>query len=232
MNDLTVKRTLVKSPPELWSELSELESLGRHLGEFGEITISRAEPGRRVAWEGERGRGTVEIEASGWGTTVTLTAEVEDPKASSPGAERDRGNAVAADQPSGRHYEPAGPRSAPLTGTQERSSEPVPRGRLGAWLLRRRRARSAPAPSERRRRSAPVLAVAIEDGAIEVVEAGSATGCTGAPEPERQVGEVIEDDRPESGRGAGTIGSERALEILEATLESLGAAHHRPFSRE
>ncbi len=77
MPDLSVKRTLVKSPPELWSELSEVESLARHLGELGEITISRLEPERTVAWEGEHARGTVEIEASGWGTRVTLRAEVE-----------------------------------------------------------------------------------------------------------------------------------------------------------
>ena len=77
MTDLSVKRTLVKSPPELWSEVSEVESLARHLGELGEIKISRLEPEHTVAWEGERASGTVEIEASGWGTKVTLTAEVE-----------------------------------------------------------------------------------------------------------------------------------------------------------
>ena len=78
MADLVVKRTLVKSPPELWSEVSDLERLARHLGELGEISISRLEPERTVAWEGEHTRGTVEIEASGWGTRVTLTAELED----------------------------------------------------------------------------------------------------------------------------------------------------------
>ena len=35
MPDATVKRTLVKSPPELWAEISDVESLARHLGEFG-----------------------------------------------------------------------------------------------------------------------------------------------------------------------------------------------------
>ena len=65
MSDLTAKRTLVKSPPELWTELSEVESLARHLGEFGEIRITKVEPETTVAWEGERASGTVEIEASG-----------------------------------------------------------------------------------------------------------------------------------------------------------------------
>jgi hypothetical protein len=76
MSDLTASRTLVKSPPELWSELSEVEALARHLGELGEITITRVEPEHTVAWEGERAKGTVSLEPSGWGTTVTFTAEM------------------------------------------------------------------------------------------------------------------------------------------------------------
>ncbi len=77
MQHLTVKRTLVKSPPELWSELSEVERLARHLDAFGEIKITRLEPESTVAWEGEGASGTVSIEPSGWGTKVTLTARVE-----------------------------------------------------------------------------------------------------------------------------------------------------------
>jgi len=77
MQDLTAKRTLVKSPPELWSELSEVERLARHLGAFGEIKITRLEPERTVAWEGEGASGTVSIEPSGWGTKVVLTATIE-----------------------------------------------------------------------------------------------------------------------------------------------------------
>jgi hypothetical protein len=77
MQDLSAKRTLVKSPPELWSELSEVERLARHLGAFGEIKITRLEPERTVAWEGEGASGTVSIEPSGWGTKVVLTARIE-----------------------------------------------------------------------------------------------------------------------------------------------------------
>src|SRR4051812_21882328 len=85
MSDLTASRTLVKSPPELWDELSEVETLARHLGELGEIKITRVEPEHTVAWEGERARGTVSLEPSGWGTTVTFTATV--PEAGGPGPE-------------------------------------------------------------------------------------------------------------------------------------------------
>jgi hypothetical protein len=72
-------RTLVKSPPELWAEVSDPESLTRHLGAFGEIRITRLEPEATVAWEGDRVRGTVDLRPAGWGTKVTVTAEeVED----------------------------------------------------------------------------------------------------------------------------------------------------------
>ena len=67
-------RTIVKSPPELWAECSVAQSLARHLGEFGEIRITRLEPETTVAWEGEHASGTVRLEPSGWGTQVTLTA--------------------------------------------------------------------------------------------------------------------------------------------------------------
>src|SRR3954471_4978063 len=72
---MEVQRTLVKSPPELWAEVSDVEALTRHLAAFGEITITRVEPESTVAWEGERASGTVELTASGWGTKVTLTAQ-------------------------------------------------------------------------------------------------------------------------------------------------------------
>jgi methylmalonyl-CoA mutase N-terminal domain/subunit len=59
MSEPTAQRTLVKSPPELWAEVSDPESLARHLGGFGEeIKITRVEPETTVAWEGERARGT------------------------------------------------------------------------------------------------------------------------------------------------------------------------------
>src|SRR5690349_3844111 len=76
MSELTTKRTLVKSPPELWAEVSDLEALAKHLGEFGEIKITRLEPETTVVWEGDRVSGTVTLEPSGWGTKVTLTAEL------------------------------------------------------------------------------------------------------------------------------------------------------------
>jgi hypothetical protein len=68
-------RTLVKSPPELWAELSDVAVLARHLGEFGAIRITRTEPESVVEWEAEHASGSVRLEPSGWGTRVTLTAQ-------------------------------------------------------------------------------------------------------------------------------------------------------------
>src|SRR3954468_15536303 len=68
-------RTRVKSPPELWAEVSDVAALTRHLGEFGEIRITRTEPESVVEWEGDRASGTVRLEPAGWGARVTLTVE-------------------------------------------------------------------------------------------------------------------------------------------------------------
>src|SRR5690606_10445658 len=75
MPEPRAQRTLVKSPPELWAEITDVSSLARHLGGFGEIRITRVEAETTVAWEGDRARGTVELAPAGWGTKVTLTAE-------------------------------------------------------------------------------------------------------------------------------------------------------------
>ena len=156
MPDLSVNRTLVKSPPELWNEVSEVESLAQHLGEFGEIAISRLYPEHTVAWEGEHARGTVELEESGWGTKVTLSADL---------------TVVEAE-----------PTSAP-------EPEPEPEAVRLPWY---RRWFSSPAPE---------------------------------PEPEAVAVEPEQDP-------VTVVDPVRATAVLEDTLDHLGAAHHRPFSRE
>jgi hypothetical protein len=153
------KRTLVKSPPELWAEVSDVAALARHLGEFGEIRITRTEPETVVEWEGDRATGTVRIEPSGWGTRVTLTAEAIAPE-------------PAADAVSEPAAEPA----------------PEPEPRRGFW-----------ARLFRRREPEPVI-----------VE----------PEPE-----------PEPAPEPEPLAEDDAREVLTGVLDTLGAAHHRPFSR-
>jgi hypothetical protein len=72
-----VQRTLVKSPPELWAELSDPAALARHLGDLGEIRITRIEPEKLVEWEATDTSGKVLLKPSGWGTKVTLIAARE-----------------------------------------------------------------------------------------------------------------------------------------------------------
>ena len=69
-----VSRTLVKSPPELWAEL-EGDCLSTVVGD---VTVRATEPERSLAWEADGATGTAVLEPAGWGTKVTLTAEVEE----------------------------------------------------------------------------------------------------------------------------------------------------------
>src|SRR5215212_4166969 len=135
MPDLTAKRTLVKSPPELWEELSEVERLAKHLGAFGEIKITKLEPEHTVAWEGEHASGTVSIEPSGWGTRVTLHAELPEetaPEAEAPATEEPSVEEPSVDEPSAEEERAA---EEPLA-----EEAPVRRRGFWGWLFRTRTA--------------------------------------------------------------------------------------------
>ena len=74
MRTVEVSRTLVKSPPELWSELA-----GERLSEaVGAASLKVAEEERRIEWEADGARGTAVLEPAGWGTKLTLTAQIEE----------------------------------------------------------------------------------------------------------------------------------------------------------
>jgi hypothetical protein len=77
----SVTRTLVKSIPELWTELSDPAALNRHLAPFGPLRITAAEPSRTVGWEAEKAAGEVRLAPAGFGTRVTLEATVARPPA-------------------------------------------------------------------------------------------------------------------------------------------------------
>jgi hypothetical protein len=131
MPEPRAQRTLVKSPPELWAEVSDLEALARHLGEFGEIRITRLEPETTVAWEGDRARGTVELEPAGWGTKVTLTAELAEAEAPTVAIEPVTAEPVAEEpQPDTEEKEPepvaAEPEPEPESVAAEPEREPEP----------------------------------------------------------------------------------------------------------
>jgi hypothetical protein len=77
MGVVQAQRTLVKSVPELWAQLTDAEQLGALLdAAFGEIAITRVEPESRIEWAGARASGSVEIEPSVFGARVSLVAEL------------------------------------------------------------------------------------------------------------------------------------------------------------
>jgi hypothetical protein len=227
MADLTAQRTLVKSPPELWSELSEVESLARHLGELGEIRITKVEPETTVAWEGEQISGTVELEQSGWGTRVTFHATVPEPDPA-PESEPEPAAAVVTEPEA---------LATPVTTEPEAAAEPEPeepereepalaqdtrrRGFWSRWLFRERRSAAIePVQSQPEPVATAPEPVTAETEAIAV-----------EPEP------VAVDPLPPAAEPAtdakafAAIEPDRVQAVLDGTLEALGQAHHRPFSR-
>jgi len=147
-----IKRTLLKSRPELWAEVSDQGALARRMGPFDSIRITRVEPESVVDWEGGRAVGSVRLEPSGFGTRVTLTARL-----------REEAEVVQAAIPAPPSHDPA----------------------RGFWtrLLRRPTATAtASEPAE-------------------------------APSP------------------AGPTDADGLRSILVETMDALGTAHHRPFSR-
>jgi hypothetical protein len=235
MQDLTAKRTLVKSPPELWSELSEVERLARHLGAFGEIKITRLEPERTVAWEGEGASGTVSIEPSGWGTKVVLTARIEAEEAAAPPAPEPEPEPEPEPAP-----EPS------LEAVAEEPSEiatdlpapPVRKRRWLGWLFGRERPEAvaeqpvwvagapAEAPAEEAIAPEPAPLAAEEPAQAAEPEPVAEPEPPGQPEPE-----PIAEPQPPANGDPAQLNPTHAQAALEDALEALGSAHHRPFSR-
>jgi hypothetical protein len=71
VSTIQLERTLVKSPPELWEELSDIERW------LGDVDVSRRDPPTSLLWIGRGARGVIELEASGWGTKVRARVEMD-----------------------------------------------------------------------------------------------------------------------------------------------------------
>jgi hypothetical protein len=225
MSKHEASRTLVKSPPELWAELSDQASLAGHLAEpFGEIRITRLEPETDIAWEGERASGTVRIEPSGWGTRVTLTAQAvaagpheleQEPERPvpepaplprpAPAPESLPPAAVAPQEPT-----PSAPSEAPRQGFG---------ARLRSWLRRQPAVEAAV-------EVAPAVEPAAEaEPAVAAPETVPDPEPVAEPEPEPQLAA-----QPPAATSPPASGID-ADAVLVGVLDKLGAAHHRPFSR-
>jgi hypothetical protein len=225
MSELTTKRTLVKSPPELWAEVSDLEALARHLGEFGEIQITRLEPETTVVWEGDRVSGTVRLEPSGWGTKVTLTAEL----AAIEEAAAPEEPAVVVEEPVVEEEpvplpEPVAVEAPPPSPIQETPVAQEPRRGFWARLFGRRVAEVPPAED-------PPPPPSVEEPAPEpppVQEPPAPAPPPLQPVPDPQPPAEPEHDEP---LPAAELDDDRAVAVLTEVLDNLGSAHHRPFSR-
>jgi hypothetical protein len=222
MSELTTKRTLVKSPPELWAEVSDLEALAKHLGEFGEIKITRLEPETTVVWEGDRVSGTVQLEPSGWGTKVTLTAElasIEEPRAPEEPAVEEP---VAAQEPDPVVEQPEPVVEQPVAVAPPPPSMPAePRPGFWARLFGRR-----PKLELSTETPPPIEEPEPEPEPVEEPPAPEPPPLQPVPDPEPD-----KEPEPEDPLPAAKLDDDRAVAVLTEVLDNLGSAHHRPFSR-
>jgi hypothetical protein len=215
MHDLTAKRTLVKSPPELWSELSEVDRLARHLDAFGEIKITKLEPEHTVAWEGKGASGTVSIEPSGWGTKVTLTAQVEEAATEEPVSE------PVHQEPEPEEAATKEPEPSPAP-SPESSPDPEPPRASGffARIFRRR----TPTPTVSEEPPVKELPAPAEEPAIDEPRPPAEAPVAKEPLAEPPSHEPATDE-------PGGQDPQHLQSVLDEVLDTLGAAHHRPFSR-
>ncbi len=218
-----VQRTLVKSPPELWAELSDPAALARHLGELGEIRIVKTKPEERVEWEADGATGTVVIKASGWGTKVTLsvTREMVEPEpapataeSGEPGDEAKGETEVVVEPPPPPTREPT--IAEPECEAHETAPAVEPRRSFFSRLFRRRAQPGAePIPvAELATEPEPEL-TAPESAPEEIAEEPT--------EPSADIATELQ--------AAEEAATEEVTAVLTAVLDRLGAAHHRPFSR-
>ena len=245
MDPIIAQRTLVKSAPELWSEVGEVQSLARHLGAFGEIRITRLTQETTVAWEGERASGTVELKPSAWGTKVTLTAipvldeaqlaaqaqALAQAEAAARAAEAAAKAAAIAKAKAEAEALAKAEAEAKAAAEAQAAAEAAAQATLRAKL--RRLFRLRPRPVEQAVGETEVIAAttAIEPEIkasvpepIEAVVPAPIEAVT-AVEPEPEIAPQEPQEPALSPQSA------EALAVLTEMLDTLGAAHHRPFSR-
>jgi hypothetical protein len=248
-----VERTLVKSPPELWTELSNPDALARHLGEFGDIRITRVEPEHAVEWEAQDTAGTVRIKPSGWGTKVTLTAtrqfaapapaEAEHAPEAAPDPVADTTIELESEAPP----EPAPSATAevivepaPMPDERQPRAEP-PRGFFSRLFGGRRKRQVA---EERAGHETPAqqpdlfagVRQALSPETITAADPFSMPSTVEARAPSKHEIQIETPLDPAADisadlKAAEEVAAEEVTAVLTSVLDRLGAAHHRPFSR-
>ena len=277
MSAVEAKRTLVKSPPEVWAKVSDPEVLADHLADLGPIRITHVEPESVVLWEGDRTSGAVHLEAGGWGTKVRLTAELAEIEAAvqepavrvapavEEAAEEEPAAAVETPEPVEEpepvawnvpdvvsETEPEAAAEPPIVSAEPEvdpgtpdgagpQGPPAKRGFFARWFRRRNPgAEVAPDPAAAEP-SAEAAVAAPTAEAPEPEPAPMPVAIEAAPEPEPEPVAVEPESAPEpvavepepelEPAPTDHLDPQAALAVLEAVLDRLGAAHHRPFSR-
>lgn len=236
-----VQRTLVKSPPELWTELSTPEGLARHFGDLGEVRVTKVEPETAVEWEAGDAAGSVQLKQSGWGTKVTLSLTREAPAAEpaaetlpEPAAEPELAEPDPTAEPepiAEPEPEPVAPELVHVIEVQlepkpiaEAPTSPGPKPKRGffARLFKHKR-QSTPAaqplPNPKPEPEPEIEALAQPEPVYP-------------PAPPKPV--EHEEPKPDPAADLAAIETQmeqEANELLTGVLDRLGAAHHRPFSR-
>ncbi len=252
-----LQRTLVKSPPELWAELSDPAALARHLGELGEIRIVRTEPEKTVEWAAENTTGTVSIQPSGWGTNVKLTVTreiVETPPVPESQPQLDRvievqPAAAAEPEPTAPPEPVAAPTPEPTMALEPEIGLRSRRGFFARVFGRHRREKmvqhepsgpslSADAFAAVRQALAQETFAAVNPFAANPVAthltdtpATEAADGPGTTDMERETQAEQVDDISAELIAVEEVAAEEVSAVLAAMLDRLGAAHHRPFSR-
>ena len=220
MQEPRAQRTLVKSPPELWAELSDIDALARHLGEFGEIRITRLDPETTVAWEGDRACGTVALEPTGWGTKVTITATLAEEVVAGPVAVEPEPVAVEPEP----EPEPVAVEPEPEAADPEPEVTPTEALKVGFFARLFGRRREVEPVVEVEPEAEPVV-VEVEPEPVPIEPGPEPEPVAVEPRPEPVAVESEPDPQP------APLDAERAEAILTGVLDDLGSAHHRPFSR-
>jgi len=240
MERSTTQRRLVKSPPELWAELSNETALRRHLAEFGDIRITRADPETTVAWEGDRASGTVELAPAGWGTKVVLTVTpmapqgAPEPVGPEPELAAEPEPAPVAAESLAAESEPVAPEPDQVA-PRPRAHPPVRRGLIARLLLRLARAVvGAGARAEIPAPGPPVHDPSPPTPAPDPTPPDPGPAPTPPPVPDPVPPEPTPDptpppsiDVPVPPPAAAELDPERTVAILTQMLDDLGADHRR-----
>jgi hypothetical protein len=228
MSSVSVSRTLVKSPPEVWAELERDGRLAELLALDGlEVTV--AQELAVLEWQAEQASGRIEIKASGWGTKVSLTADVEAEQVAEVEPVAEVEHAETVERPKVEQPEPepepepvvvSDPEPAPVAA----EAEPVP---LGFWARLKLRLTGAQQPAVTQT-SEPAVAEPppVEAPPVEPVEPAEEDAPPNEVAATSEAGEpdVTEPEQSEPGEPADFEAR------LLAVLDHLGTAHKRPFS--